>query len=65
MKTKIKKLLKHFGSRQEVQKILGIKDRTFWGLVHSTREKPYPCGKPLRILIDKTLNDIKIKKMIK
>ena len=60
MKNKIIKLKKHFGSREAVQKVLGIEKRTYYGLMASTRKKPYPCGKPLRILIDRTLKDIKI-----
>ncbi len=61
---KLKKLIKHFGSRQTTQEALGIKARTMSGILNSTKEKPYPGGKSLRILIEKTLADIKIRKLM-
>ena len=64
MKIKLKRLMKYYGTQMAVGEVLGVTDRTIRGILNSTKEKPYPCGKPLRILIDRTLKDIKIKKLM-
>ena len=65
MQTKLKKLIRHYGTREAVQQHLDIKNRTMSGILNSKKENPYPCGKPLKILIDRLLNDIKIRDLIK
>ena len=64
MKAKLRKLMKHYGTQKAVAEVLGVTDRTIRGILNDTKEKPYPCGKPLRILIDRTLKDIKIKQLM-
>jgi hypothetical protein len=65
MKAELNRLIKHCGSKKAAAKALGITDRTIRGLLNSTKEKPYPCGKSLRILINHLINDIKIRDLIK